>query len=109
MEINRPTEGTTCAGPKGNLWRCVVTIMAGLTGVALVAMIDWLSGAEISMSILYLLPVGLTTWYAGLRFGLLVSVAAATVWFTLDSRGVPYSHPFIPYWNAVVRMGFFSL
>jgi|GEM_PF-6767966 len=109
MEINRTTEGTNCEGPKGNLRRCVVTIMAGLAGVALVATVDWCTDPQISMSIFYLLPVGLTTWYAGLRSGLLVSVAAAAAWFALDRRGVSYSHPFIPYWNALVRMGFFSL
>ena len=61
------------------------------------------------MSILYLLPIGLSTWFGGLRSGLLVSFAATAVWLTLDSRGVSYSRPFIPYWNALVRMGFFLL
>src|SRR6185436_3219987 len=39
-----------------------------------------------------------------------VSIIAAAVWLLLDVRGGNiYSHPYIPYWNALVRLGFFLL
>jgi len=103
------TEASKYRSLKASPPRRFVPCIAGLAGVGLVGLVDWWTGSEISLSILYLLPIGLTTWFGGLRSGLLVSFAATGVWLTLDSRGVSYSRPFIPYWNALVRMGFFLL
>jgi signal transduction histidine kinase len=95
---------------KGDHASRLVGVLAGLAGVALVGLLDWMTGTEISLSILYLLPIGLTVWFAGQAAGVAVSLLAAGVWLTLDLQGGSlYSHPVIPYWNALVRLGFFLL
>jgi PAS domain S-box-containing protein len=81
-----------------------------LSGVGLVALIDWSTGTEISTSIFYLAPIGLAVWFARAAGGVCVSLIAASVWLLLDVHGGNvYSHQVIPYWNALVRLGFFLL
>jgi PAS domain S-box-containing protein len=85
-------------------------VLPGLIGVGLVGVLDWYTGVEPSLSILYLLPIGWTVWFVGTWAGVVVSLLAAGVWFSLDQvGGAVYSHPLVPYWNACVRLGFFLL
>jgi len=74
-----------------------------------VGSIDYVTGYEISLSVFYLLPVLLVVWNTNLRSGLFFSALAAVSWFLNDHWFVhhPYSQPFIPYWNTVVRLAFF--
>jgi diguanylate cyclase (GGDEF)-like protein len=84
-----------------------VVALAGLL-VAVVGSIDHLTGYELGFSVFYLLPVAVGTWYAGRRVGLGLSLASAATWLLVDyTTGHPYTHAAIPYWNAVVRLGFF--
>jgi signal transduction histidine kinase len=77
---------------------------------AAVGYTDWLSGSEVSFSVFYLLPVGYATWFLGPRAGCLTSVACAIIWFSVEARfGRAYSEPWIPVWNASVRVVFFGL
>jgi diguanylate cyclase (GGDEF)-like protein len=78
--------------------------------VAIVGAVDLATGRELSFSIFYAIPVGIGSWYAGKRFGLVVCVASAATWLASDwSAGFQYSHPAIPLWNAGVRLGFFVI
>jgi PAS domain-containing protein len=90
--------------------RAVFGLLFGIAGIGLVGLLDWSTGVEVSLSILYLLPIGLSVWFVGKWAGIVLSMVAATVWLMLDSReGTPYTQPIIPYWNAIVRLGFFLL
>jgi diguanylate cyclase (GGDEF)-like protein len=85
-------------------------LVTGLVGVICVGVIDLLTGSEISLSIFYLIPILLVTWFSGRNLGLVMSVASTIMWFSADTlSGRSYSQPIIPYWNAGVRMGFFIL
>jgi diguanylate cyclase (GGDEF)-like protein len=76
--------------------------------IAVVGIIDYLTGSEISFSIFYLIPVSLTAWFVGTNTGYLISFAGAITWLIADLMAAkPYSHSLIPYWNAIVRVGFF--
>jgi diguanylate cyclase (GGDEF)-like protein len=78
--------------------------------IAIVGTLDFATGYELSFSIFYTIPVGVASWYAGRRWGLLVSIASAMSWLAADyASGHPYSHPTIPFWNAGVRLGFFVI
>lgn len=82
----------------------------GLCGVGLLGTLDALSGAEVSFSIFYLLPISLVTMRGGTAEGLATAGVSAAVWLFADiAGGAHYSSPLIPYWNAVVRLGYFSL
>jgi len=76
---------------------------------AIVAFVDAITGVEISFSIFYLIPVLFAAYYMGDKGGIGASVMGAILWHISDVHvgGHVYSAPGIPYWNAVVRLGFF--
>ena len=84
------------------------SIVASLGLVALISWLDILSGAEFSLSLFYLLPVGLSTWYAGRRWGGLIGVLSSLGWLFIDLAGqIHYTHPIFLVWNTAIRLGFF--
>lgn len=83
-------------------------IALSLLGALLVGVADYLTGYEISMSLFYLGPVALATWYGGRRAGIGIASISCVLWYgTQLASGFPYSHPLIPVWNALIRFGFF--
>jgi len=75
-----------------------------LGAVAGIGYLDRATGTEISFSMFYLLPVSLAFWLAGLWPGVATAAGGAAVWLVADlSTGHAYSHPPIPYWNALMR------
>ena len=80
----------------------------GLALAAAVWGLDKLAAAQVSMSIFYLLPIGFVAWFCGGAWAYAMSIISAAAWLQADmSTGRVYSHWLIPYWNAVVRLGFF--
>ena len=81
----------------------------GLLLVLFIGGIDYLVTADISLSIFYLIPIALTTWYVGEAAGIFISIVSAIAWFIanefLGESG--HAHGGIPYWNAAVRFGFY--
>ena len=75
-----------------------------------VAAIDTATGSELSISLFYLLPVALVSLRWRGVAGQVAAVIAALAWLAIDlGSGTTYSNPLIPFWNASVRFGFFSL
>jgi len=86
-------------------WRIVVL---SISGVLLVAAVDYVTGYEISLSVFYLGPVALAAWYAGRRASTALALLSCVSWYVANIlEGYTYSHPAIPLWNAFVRFGFF--
>lgn len=82
----------------------------GVLGVGLLGLADVATGAEVSWSVFYTLPVGVAAWYAGARWGLALCVLAAATWYQADIlAGATYSAAWIPFWNAGVRLAFFVI
>lgn len=83
-----------------------------LTAIALVlvAVVDLMTGSEISFSLFYLGPIALLSWRSGLAGGITASAAGAALWYWVGMvDGQIFSRPLIPLWNALVRMGFFVI
>jgi len=77
-------------------------------GVVVIGTVDYLTGYEVSISILYLVPVAAASWYAGRRASVSIAVLGCMSWFAADvGAGHPYEHLAVPIWNALVRFGFF--
>jgi diguanylate cyclase (GGDEF)-like protein len=86
-----------------------ITVLAAC-GVAIVGAVDYLTGYEVSLSLFYLGPVALATWYGGRRAGVGFAILCCVVWYIAEvSAGARYSHSAIPLWNALVRLGFFLI
>lgn len=70
--------------------------------------IDYKTGIEISFAIFYLIPIAIAAWYLGRNTGVVFAVASACLWLLSELQLVErFSSPAIPYWNALVRFGFF--
>ena len=78
--------------------------------VILIGYGNYLAGVEISVSILYLLPVSLVSWFVGRREGGFIALASSASWYAAEwSFSRYYSHPIIYHWNLAVMFGFFSI
>lgn len=83
----------------------ICLVLVGLVGVA-----DYLTGYELSFSIFYLVPIAIVSWYVGRGTGLSISFVSAVAWLNMDLlAGHQYTHGAIPFWNAAVRLGFYTL
>jgi diguanylate cyclase (GGDEF)-like protein len=81
-------------------------------GVALVFLVtlgwaDWVTGRDVSLSVFYVAPIALTTWFVNKRTGAFFAFLSTVTWFLADDMGRPDVRPLVPYWNAFVRFGFY--
>lgn len=85
---------------------CVIALLL----LVLVNTLDIITGYEVSLSLFYLLPIAVASWYGSLRLGIIISILSAASWIIIDIKsGHPYSHRYIIFWNASIRCGFFIL
>ena len=78
-----------------------------LLGVALVGVSDYLVGFEISLSVFYLGPVGIATWYAGRNTGVLIALISTLSAFAANlGAGHIVTRPGIMIWNGLLHFGF---
>lgn len=76
---------------------------------AAIGFIDYWTTYEVSILVFYLIPVGLSAWYIGPRFGWGISILGASVWLGADTAsGHPYSSTWMPFWNASIRLCSFA-
>src|SRR5689334_1966862 len=76
--------------------RGTMTIIA-LVLVCIIGYIDFETGYERSLSLFYLVPISLGTWFIGLTFGLFIATMSVVVWVMSDlAAGIPA----VRIWNA---------
>ncbi len=75
-----------------------------------VAIVDFLTGYEISCTVFYLLAIGIATWYIGAGFGIFISVVSAVCTSLANVlTGERYTNHFAPYWNAAIVLSFYLI
>lgn len=78
--------------------------------LALSALIDFSTGYEVSVFLLYVIPVAMATRFFGARAGGLLAVVSTAAWMAVDRwSGHQYSQDWIWYVNALNRMMCFVL
>ncbi len=79
--------------------------------IILIGLINYFLGSEISFSIFYISSIYLVIWNSNnIANGFIVSFLCTIVSLIIDLiSGYKYSHFFIPYWNALIRLAFFIL
>ena len=101
--IGAGLDATLGGQPLAALWAEVLLLVAGL------GVLDYLTGVEINLSILYLVPVIFATWFISTRAGAFIAVLSVALWASLDAiGGVPFGVAIIT-WNALVRLGLFMI
>jgi len=87
----------------------LLVAVLGLAFIAVVSVLDYLTGPQLSLSLLYLMPIGLVTWNLGRRWGavaVVVSTIAGLVSDVLSAPSTSTTDP-VPYWNGIVRFAVF--
>ena len=75
----------------------------------IIAALDFFTHYRVSFMLFYLVPIFLASWGGGWRLGVASCVLSALSWLWADLHsGYQYAHPLFPYWNAFVRVFFFS-
>lgn len=88
-------------------WRHVAVVLVTL---ALSTYIDFATGYEVSVFLLYMLPVALATRWLGVSGGVLTATLATVLWVAADTgSGHRYSHDWFLYVNAANRWVCFML
>lgn len=87
-------------------------ILAGLAFVltALLGIVDYYSGPDFSIGILYIVPVSMAAWYIGPRAAIVISLLCAALWFYCMHLQMPWEidkHPLIVFWNFLDGLGIF--
>ncbi|RPI15903.1 MAG: sensor histidine kinase [Ignavibacteriae bacterium] len=89
-------------------WYKYFILLTGIIISGIIGFLDFRSGAEISVSIFYLIPITLVAWYTNKTYGLVLSFFSASIWLIAEIyAGTKYSSDAIQFWNAAVRLGFF--
>ena len=87
-----------------------VILGVGFVLVLCIAIPDLLLSRAISISILYLLPILLTTWLAGRGAGVMIAAVSALLWLAAQFLAMNrHADPLAPYWNAFLQFGFFII
>lgn len=85
-------------------------LLAGVLGVAVVALIDLFTGAEVRTFPLYLIPVIYVAWYLGSPSALTLALfAALSIAITDRLAGKQYIQPLAEYWNIFAEYVTFSV
>jgi diguanylate cyclase (GGDEF)-like protein len=72
--------------------------------------LDSITSYDISISVLYLLPIMLIAWFEGGVPAAIISIFSAITWATSDLvSGHIYSHIAFPIWNAIMVLGMFLI
>jgi len=79
-----------------------------LCSVIVLGILDYLAGYETSLSLFYLAPVAVASWYTGRRGAIAIAIIASLIWLTADvASGHNYGHPLTTLWELLVRIGMF--
>ena len=82
----------------------------GFVLILLLGFIDWITGFEVNVSLFYLIPIALVTWYTNRELSLVMSGLSAIVWFLADIlAGNTYSVVWLYLWNTLIRLGFYLI
>jgi diguanylate cyclase (GGDEF)-like protein len=86
-------------------------VMAGAAAaVGVVGALDYVTGSELSVALLYLVPIAIGAWFADLRAGVVLSLLSAGVRLQdLWMEPRLHVHAMTPYWNGAIELGFFVI
>ena len=78
-----------------------VTCASAVILVLAISVIDKLTGYDLQVGILHLVPVVMVTWAAGAKWGIGLSLAAVALWVFIFRGEHHYSSNLYFYWDAV--------
>ncbi len=83
-------------------------VLLSVSFLAVIVLADWATGPERSLGVFYVIPIALVTLRLNVFAGAATSVLSVLAWVIADFDWSTTPFPEnLPYWNAVVRLGFF--
>lgn len=83
-------------------------VLLCLSLVVLIGLCDYLAGPEIGFAVFYLVPISLAAWFAGMKSGVILSLASTLAWLADKWLKGEETFQHLPSaWNAMVQLGFF--
>jgi C4-dicarboxylate-specific signal transduction histidine kinase len=77
--------------------------------VILIALLDFATGYEMRLAMLYTIPIALATWVGGARLGALTGLVAVVCWGVGFHPTHVYSNSLYYYWEALMLMMTFAI
>jgi signal transduction histidine kinase len=88
--------------------RSVLLYVGAAALLAVITWIDYVTGYELGLFVLYFAPVALVAWYGRRSAGLWFAVAAGACWYFSDLLNHhPYPTPLLIYWETFMRTASF--
>ena len=78
--------------------------LIGLLVVLIISVVDYIIVIDISLSILYLLPISLTIWYSTRWFSFLLVLVSTVGWFIAEFAAKTNLNWLLLFWNTAVRL-----
>ena len=96
--------------PTGKFRWLVPPNIVGFAWLIGCSLIDWLTGPEISIAAFYLPGVVLVAWFASRKLAIMAAIFGCIAWLIPELMShKQFSHYYIPYWNAAIRLSFFLI
>lgn len=95
---------------RGGRWQTLRIAVASLALVLGIGVADYMTGLDVSVTLLYLGPVGFSAWCAGRGLGVFVAGTSAVIWLGADLLGRgSIGQPLVPIWNTLMLAGIFAV
>ncbi len=83
--------------------------IANIIILLLIASFDYLTGEDVSLAILYFVPVSISAWYLGREYSWVFAFLSILCWIVSDLTDHFFSNWIITFWNTAARMGIFII
>ncbi|MBI3408892.1 MAG: diguanylate cyclase [Planctomycetes bacterium] len=93
--------------PKGAGGLFIVALQIPL--VLLIGILDRWTMHQLSLALLYQIPVAIAAWRGGFACGVFLALFATLSWHTVDREHDPGMHFAVSLWNGVVRFAIFTM
>ncbi len=88
----------------------ILQMMAGLIVTLLIGVIDYVTGYDLRLEILYLMPIAFVVWFVGKKSGIFISAVSIAVIILSDVLSGKIIHNYIiESWNMVMLFLFFII
>lgn len=89
-----------------HIWSRSLVLGTALLLTAVLGVLDYLTGLDISFALVYLLPVSLAAWCVGEAAGTVIAIAATVAWLGATVLGGKwFSNAGVALWNVLTHLG----
>lgn len=104
-EVTMATKGWRFTHPLAFENHRFIAMLVCAAILAVLCLLDYITGYEFGFFIFYFLPVAIASWYGGKTEGIAMAIACGICWYIADRlTHHPYSRAYFIYWETFMRM-----